>query len=52
MGIWEILKGEQPGIIDSFRNYDNVGQFGEFTIEYALINDNLPGKLVVLKNNK
>ena len=50
MGIWEMIIGEQPGIIDSYRNYQNKGQFGEFSIEYALINDNLPGKLVVVKN--
>ena len=50
MGLWEIIKGEQPGIIKSILNYENLGQFGEFSTEYALINNNLDGELVVLKN--
>lgn len=50
MGLWEIIKGEQPGIIKSILNYENVGQFGEFSTEYALTNNNLEGELVVLKN--
>jgi hypothetical protein len=50
MGLWEIIKGEQPGIIKSILNYENLGQFGEFSTEYALTNDNLDGELVVLKN--
>lgn len=50
MGLWEIVKGEQPGIIKSILNYENLGQFGEFSTEYALTNDNLEGELVVLKN--
>lgn len=50
MGLWEIIKGEQPGIIQSILNYENLGQFGEFSTEFALTNDNLDGELVVLKN--
>lgn len=50
MGLWEIIKGEQPGIIKSILNYENLGQFGEFSTEYALTNNNLEGELVVLKN--
>lgn len=50
MGLWEIIKGEQPGIITTLLNYENRGQFGEFSTEYALTNDNLDGELVVLKN--
>lgn len=50
MGLWEIIKGEQPGIIKSILNYENIGQFGEFSTEFALTNDNLDGELVVLKN--
>ena len=50
MGLWEIIKGEQPGIIKSILNYENCGQFGEFSTEYALTNNNLEGELVVLKN--
>ena len=50
MGLWEIIKGEQPGIITTLMNYENTGQFGEFATEFALTNDNLDGALVVLKN--
>lgn len=50
MGLWEIIKGEQPGIIKTLMNYENAGQFGEFATEYALTNKNLDGELVVLKN--
>ena len=50
MGIWEIIKGEQPGVIKTILNYENPGQFGEFSTEYALTNHNLEGELVVLKN--
>lgn len=50
MGLWEIIKGEQPGIIKTLLNYENAGQFGEFATEFALTNDNLEGDLVVLKN--
>lgn len=50
MGLWEVIKGEQPGLIKSLLNYENAGQFGEYSTEYALTNDNLDGELVVLKN--
>lgn len=50
MGLWEILKGEEPGFITKYLNYENKGQFGEFTIEYALTNDNIEGNMAVLKN--
>lgn len=50
MGLWEILKGEQPGIFKTLMNYENAGQFGEFSTEFALTNNNLDGELVVLKN--
>ena len=50
MGLFEILKGEQPGFIKTLLNDENAGQFGEFSTEYALTNHNLPGDLVVLKN--
>ncbi|MCD7807690.1 MAG: NERD domain-containing protein [Lachnospiraceae bacterium] len=50
MGLWEIFKGEQPGFIQTFLNYENVGQFGEYSTEFALTNDNLDGELIVLKN--
>lgn len=50
MGLWEIIKGEQPGIVKSILNYENRGQFGEFSTEYALTNNNLEGELIVLKN--
>ncbi len=50
MGFWEIIKGEQPGLIKSILNYENAGQFGEYSTEYALTNNNLEGELIVLKN--
>ncbi len=50
MGLFEILKGEQPGIIETLLNYENAGQFGEFSIEYALTNGNLNGNFAVIKN--
>ena len=50
MGLWEIIKGEQPGLIKTLLNYENKGQFGEFATEYALTNNNLEGELIVLKN--
>ncbi len=50
MGILEILKGEQPGPIRMIMNYENTGQFGEYATEFALTNNNLKGKLKVLRN--
>lgn len=50
MGLLAILKGEQPGIINTFLNYENAGQFGEYATEFALTNHNLDGDFVVLKN--
>ena len=50
MGVWEIIKGEQPGIIRTLLNYEDVGQFGEFSTEFALANHNLSGYFVILKN--
>lgn len=50
MGLWEVLKGEEPGLITKLLNYENTGQFGEFVTEFALTNDNLDGELIVLKN--
>ena len=50
MGLWEVIKGEQPGIIKTLLNYENTGQFGEYSTEYALPNHNLEGELTVLKN--
>ena len=50
MGLWEIIKGEQPGIIKTLLNYENAGQFGEFATDYALTNKNPDGELVVFKN--
>ena len=37
MGLFEILKGEQPGLIKSLLHYKNVGQYGEYLTEYALL---------------
>lgn len=50
MGIIQIIKGEQPGLIKTIQNFENIGQFGEYATEFALTNNNLPGVLIVLKN--
>lgn len=50
MGLWEILKGEQPGIINTILHYENKGQFGEYSTEFALTNRNLSGNFFVYKN--
>lgn len=50
MGLFQILKGEQPGPITTLLNYENAGQFGEFATEFALTNHNLEGDFIVLKN--
>ncbi len=50
MGFFEWFMGEEPGPITTWLNYENPGQFGEFATEFALGNNNLPGKYVVLKN--
>lgn len=36
MGLFEILKGEQPGLIKSLLHYEDVGQYGEYLTEYML----------------
>lgn len=50
LGLIEILKGEQPGIIRTLLHYENKGQFGEYATEFALTNHNLDGRFVVLNN--
>lgn len=50
MGLLEIIKGEQPGFFRSLKNYENSGQFGEYSIDFALTNNNLDGDFVVLRN--
>ena len=50
MGLWEILKGEQPGIFTSLLHYKDVGQYGEYLTEYALLSKSMEGEHVVLKN--
>ncbi len=50
MGLWEILKGEEPGIIRYYLNFENLGQYGEYATEFALTNNNIYGKFEVLKN--
>lgn len=50
MGLFEILKGEQPGLIKSPFDYKNVGQYGEYLTEYALLSRSMEGYYVVLKN--
>lgn len=50
MGLWEIIKGEQPGLINSLLHYENPGQFGEYVTVFALTNDNLFGYGKVMQN--
>ena len=50
MGILEILRGEEPGPIKKLLNYKNKGQFGEYLIEFAITNHNVPGQLYVFHN--
>lgn len=50
LGLWEILLGEQPGLIDTFLHYENKGQFGEYATEYALSHKNIAGNLKLFKN--
>lgn len=50
MGLWQILKGEQPGLIKSILHYRNAGQFGEYLIDYALQSEGVEGERVVLTN--
>ena len=50
MSLLSILRGEQPGIIKSILNYKNAGQFGEYSTEFALTNNNIEGSFSVLKN--
>lgn len=44
MGLWQILKGEQPGLIKSLLHYRNAGQFGEYLIDYALQSEGVEGE--------
>lgn len=50
MGFWEILKGEQPDLIETLLHYENKGQFGEYATEYALSHKNIDGHLKIFKN--
>lgn len=50
MGLWQILKGEQPGLLKSVLHYRNAGQFGEYLIDYALQSNGIEGERVVLTN--
>lgn len=45
-----MLRGEEPGPIKKLLNYENKGQFGEYLIEYAITNHNIPGNLYVFRN--
>lgn len=50
MGLWQRLKGEEPGIINTLLNFKNKGQFGEYATEFALTNDNIEGYSKTLHN--
>ena len=41
MGLWEWLKGEEPGLLDQWLHSDDAGHFGEYLIDYAL--NSVPG---------
>lgn len=43
MGLFEILKGEQPGLIKSLLHYEDIGQYGEYLTEYALLSRSMEG---------
>lgn len=47
MGIFEILRGEEPGPIKKLLNFHNKGQFGEYLIEYAITSPSIPGNFFV-----
>lgn len=49
MGLWEMIKGEQPGFIEQHKNFENLGQWGEYVTEFA-INNKIKGNYEVLKN--
>lgn len=38
MGLFEILKGEQPGLIKSLLHYEDIGQYGEYLISTSSYN--------------
>ena len=50
MGLIAMLKGEEPNPIEWLLNYKDVGQYGEYLIEYALGKDNLPGYRKTVSN--
>ena len=52
MGLWQILKGEQPGLIKSLLHYRNAGQFGEYLIDYAAPETKEIGEKLILKEIK
>lgn len=41
MGLWEWIKGEEPGLLDQWLHSDDTGHFGEYLIDYAL--NSVPG---------
>lgn len=50
MSFWKALIGEEPTLLERWRNYENKGQFGEYLLEYALDSHNLPGRSGVFCN--
>ena len=50
MGIVAWLRGEEPGLIEKSKNYEDVGQFGEYLIYYALTHGKIPGRYQPYKN--
>ena len=43
MGLFAMLKGEEPNPIERLLNYHDTGQYGEYATEYALGKNNIPG---------
>lgn len=50
MGLWNMLKGEEPNPFEALLHYENKGQYGEYATEYALRGGNLPGYGKTLRN--
>lgn len=50
MGLFEILRGEEPGFFDSLFHCSDTGHYGEYCTEFALKNHNIKGYSKTLCN--
>lgn len=50
MGLWRMLKGEEPGPIETIKNFQNTGQWGEYLTEYLLNEKHIEGTFKVFTN--